>query len=83
MIMSIKETAEKLEKYQERLREGKVEKIRPIHVERVLAKLFAKQEHLTAELSETEKQSTRDRLEHKLETVDALIEKARWLAKQI
>ena len=81
--MPIKETAEKLEKYQERLRTGKAEKIRPKHVERILNKLTSKEIEITAELAETTKHSKQDRLEHKLATVRELIEKARWLASQV
>lgn len=81
--MSIKETAEKLRKYKERLRSGKADKIQPKHVEKVLAKLVAKEAELARELSETSKESKRKRLEHKLETVNELIEKARWLTAQV
>jgi len=81
--MPIKETAEKLERYQERLRTGKAEKIRPKHVEKILEKLTSKETEITAELTETTKQGKRDRLEHKLATVRELIEKARWLASQV
>ena len=81
--MPIKETAEKLERYQERLRTGKAEKIRPQHVEKILEKLTSKEAEIAAELTETTKQGKRDRLEHKLATVRELIEKARWLASQV
>lgn len=81
--MPIKDTAEKLEKYQERLRAGKAAKIRPEHVEKILEKLAAKQAEIAAELAGATKQGKRERLEHKLETVEELIEKARWLASQV
>lgn len=81
--MSIRETAEKLEKYQARLRSGKAEKIQPKHVAKIIDKLTAKEASLASELETTAKPDKRERLEHKLGTVRALIEKARWLASQV
>ena len=81
--MPIKETAEKLERYQERLRTGKAEKIQPEHVAKILEKLTSKETEITAELAAATKQGKRERLEHKLATVQELIEKARWLASQV
>lgn len=81
--MPMKETAEKLEKYQDRLRSGKAEKIELKHVEKILEKLTSKKTEITAELAEATKQGKRERLEHKLATVQELIEKARWLAAQL
>jgi len=81
--MPIKHTAEKLEKYQERLRTGKAEKIQPKHVAKILEKLGSKEAEITAELAAEIKPGKRDRLEHKLATVRELIEKANWLASQV
>lgn len=81
--MSMKETADKLEKYQERLKSGKAEKIRPDHVGKILAKLVAREAELSAEIAETTKHGRRARLEEKRATLRELIDKARWLASQV
>jgi hypothetical protein len=61
---------------------GKADKIGPTCRENHWQS-FAKQSEIETEISETEKTGKRERLEHKLATVKALIEKARWLATQV
>lgn len=81
--MGWKDIADRLDKYQRRLDEGKAEKIKPHHVEKALAKLAAKETQLMKELGETDKVEKRTRLEQKIATIRAQIEKARWLSEQI
>lgn len=81
--MGLKKIAEKLDTYYKRLELGKAAKIEPSHVEKVIAKLQAKQEQLKTELSETEKPSKRQRLEGKLATVEEQIARSEWLLKEI
>lgn len=81
--MSSKDIAKRLDKYQKRLDEGKAEKIKPHHVERAIEKLAAKEAELTEELAVTEKPEKRARLEEKISTIRAQIEKARWLSQEI
>ena len=81
--MAMNKTTQKLEKYQDRLKAGKAEKIKPKHVEKILDKLTAKQTEIGTELAAATKESKRERLEHKQVTVNELIEKARWLQSQI
>ncbi|WP_162797942.1 hypothetical protein [Sulfitobacter sp. JL08] len=81
--MGLKKIAEKLDTYYKRLELGKAAKIQSAHVEKVIAKLQAKQEQLKTELSETEKPSKKQRLEGKLATVEEQITRSEWLLREI
>lgn len=81
--MGLERTTEKLDKYFDRLENGKAAKIKPSHVEKVIAKLKAKQEQLQDELASSEKLSKQDRLENKLAIVAAQLERAHWLLAKI
>jgi uncharacterized protein YaiL (DUF2058 family) len=81
--MGLKKIAEKLDTYYKRLELGKAAKIQSGHVEKVIAKLQAKQEQLKTELSETEKPSKKQRLEGKLATVEEQITRSEWLLREI
>ena len=81
--MALNKIAEKLDTYYKRLELGKAAKIQASHVEKVIAKLQAKQQQLEAELSETEKPSKKQRLEGKLATVHEQITRSQWLLNEI
>ena len=81
--MGLEKTTEKLDKYFNRLENGKATKIKPAHVEKAISKLHAKRQLLMEELGETEKMSKKGRLENKLATVREQIERAEWLLEKI
>ncbi|WP_299848998.1 hypothetical protein [uncultured Roseovarius sp.] len=81
--MGLRNIVKRLDKYQQRLDEGKAEKIKAHHVEKAIEKLAAKEVELTEELGSAEKPEKRARLEEKLSTIRAQIEKARWLSQEI
>ena len=60
--MGLGKSIEKLDDYYDRLAQNKAGKIKPDHVEKVLAKLHDKEARLKAEISETEKLSKKERL---------------------
>lgn len=81
--MKLKNSIEKLDAYFERLESGKAQKIDPDHVSKMIRKLSKKREGLMGELSEAIKPSKKERLVQKCATLDAQIERARWLLDQI
>ncbi len=81
--MGFKDIVERLNKYQRRLDGGKAEKIKSHHIEKAIEKLTTKEAQLKEELRETTKPEKRRRLEEKISTIRAQIEKAEWLAKEI
>jgi hypothetical protein len=81
--MKLKNSIEKLDAYFERLECGKAQKIDPDHVDKMIRKLSKKREGLMGELSEAIKPSKKERLVQKCATLDAQIERARWLLEQI
>jgi len=81
--MGFETAVEKLDKYFRRLEKGKAQKIKPSHVEKVISKLEVKTRILQAELAETDKESKKVRLEHKLEMVREQQSRARWLLEKI
>jgi uncharacterized protein YlxW (UPF0749 family) len=64
--MGLKKYAAKLDDYFERLKEGKAEKIKKSHVDKVIRKLEAKKLQLAEEIEETSKESKKARLERKM-----------------
>ena len=76
-------TAEKLEKYRERLSDGKAHKIKPKHVQKMIEKLKAKEADIEEDLKSVEKPEKRERLTTKLATIRHRIEEAEWLLGQI
>lgn len=81
--MGLTSTVEKLDKYFRRLDEGKAQKIKPSHLDKVMAKLDAKEASLRAELAETRKPSRRERLEDKLALVGEQRQRAVWLRQRL
>ncbi|MEE4189625.1 MAG: hypothetical protein V2I76_14425 [Roseobacter sp.] len=73
----------RLDKYQDRLARGKVEKIKPHHVQKMIAKLTMMEARLAGELADTVKPEKRKRVESKVLTIREQIEKAKWLETQI
>ena len=81
--MGLEKITEKLDKYFSRLERGKATKIKPAHVEKMIAKLHTKQELLKDEARQAEKPSKKNRLENKLSTVHKQIERAEWLLEKV
>ena len=81
--MRLENIADKLDEYFERLERGKAAKIKPSHVEKVIAKLQTKQDLLMGELQDAAKPSKQERLENKLATVCEQIERAEWLLAKV
>ncbi len=81
--MGLEKIAGKLDEYYDRLERGKAAKIEPAHVEKVIAKLRAKQDLLKGELQDAVKPSKQERLENKIATVREQIERAEWLRAKI
>ena len=81
--MDLNETIKRLDKYQQRLAEGKAEKIKPHHIQKAIEKLTAKEAELTEEIRDTTKPDKRIRLEEKVSAIRAQIEKAKWLAEEL
>ncbi|TQV82221.1 hypothetical protein [Denitrobaculum tricleocarpae] len=81
--MALSKTVEKLDKYYGRLKSGSAKKIKPAHVEKMIDKLKARERDLKDEISTTEKESKRERLERKLLKTRDLTAKAKWLLKEI
>lgn len=81
--MSLKDISAKLQDYQDRLKQGKAHKIQAKHVDKIIAKLTAKEAEVLAELDSVTKEGKRARLEQKLETLKAGHAKAEWLRDQL
>jgi len=81
--MPLSKSLEKLAKYYKRLDDGKARKIKPEHVEKVIAKLEARERDLIEEIEKTRKPAKIERLERKLASTLAHLDRARWLLKQI
>ncbi len=81
--MGIERSVEKLDKYNKRLTEGKVQKIKPGHVEKVIRKLRAKEKSLLAELEGKTKEVKIERLNRKLSAAREQIGRAEWLLQKI
>jgi hypothetical protein len=81
--MGLKKLAEKVADYKDRFDRGKASKIKPSHVEKVLAKLRKKSAELEADLAAAHSSDKKDRLKRKLGVANAQIERAEWLLKEI
>lgn len=81
--MGVASSIEKLDTYYKRLAEGKAGKIKVSHVDKVIRKLAAKQELLSAELKATDKASKIERLNRKLAFLRDQQDRALWLREQI
>ncbi len=81
--MKLSKSAEKLEKYRQRLSDGKADEIKLSHVERMIEKIKAKKEKLQGELGEAESDGRRERLQRKIEVAEAQLENAAWLMKEL
>lgn len=81
--MGLKKLAEKVADYNERFEQGKASKIKPSHVEKVLAKLRKKSEELEADIESAAYAEKKARLKKKLEVANTQIERAEWLLKEV
>lgn len=81
--MGLKKLAEKVAEYNERFENGKAEKIKPSHVEKVLKKLRKKADDLNADLASAHSDDKKDRLKKKLDIANTHIERAEFLMKAI
>jgi uncharacterized protein HemX len=81
--MALKNTTEKLNEYQERLKQKKAKPINRKHVEKAIDKLRSKHADLKAELKAAKKPSKQDRIKAKLKVVEELQSRADWLLKKI
>lgn len=77
--MGLKKYAAKIDDYFERLKEGKAEKIKKSHVDKVIHKLQAKKLQLAEEIKETSKESKIARLERKVLVADEHLKRAEVL----
>lgn len=81
--MGLKKLTEKIADYNERFDRGKASKIKPSHVEKVLAKLRSKSDDLEADIASATSLEKKARLKKKLGVATAQIERAEWLLKEI
>ena len=81
--MGLESSIEKLDKYFDRLRQGKAKKIKPSHLEKIAQKLKTKEKSLLDELAETEKESKQERLKVKLSLIREQQDRAKWLEEQL
>lgn len=81
--MGLKKLAAKVAEYNDRLESGKVSKIKPGHVEKVMEKLQKKSAELEEEIASAHSAEKRARLERKLEVARAQEKRAEWLLKEI
>jgi|AntRauTorckE5430_2_1112549.scaffolds.fasta_scaffold01014_7 hypothetical protein len=81
--MGVKQLAEKVAEYNDRLEQGKVEKIKPDHVKKVQKKLEKKMAELEAEIAATGNEDKKGRLNRKLAIAREHAERAEWLLDKI
>ncbi len=81
--MALSKTVEKLDRYYGRLKNGNAKRIKPAHVEKVIEKLDKRSLDLKEEISETQKDSKKERLERKLQKTQELTARAKWLLNEI
>mgnify|MGYP000049766367 CR=1 FL=1 len=81
--MGLGKSIEKLDDYFARLKKGKVQKIKPSHVEKVIGKLKAKEKSLQADLASAKKETKKSGLTRKLTTVAEQLQRAKWLLEKV
>ncbi|MCI2393515.1 hypothetical protein [Aliiroseovarius sediminis] len=81
--MGLESTIEKLDKYFDRLEQGKAQKIEPEHVDEVIRKLEARAQQLEAELADTHKDAKKERVWQKIELVHKQKDRALWLKEKL
>ncbi|SFU04794.1 hypothetical protein [Sedimentitalea nanhaiensis] len=81
--MGLNKLAAKVVEYNERLESGKASKIKPNHVEKVLAKLKKKTDELEAEIASAHSADKKARLEKKLGVARTHVERAEWLLNEL
>ncbi|SDL11524.1 hypothetical protein [Aliiruegeria lutimaris] len=81
--MALKKTIARLNEYRDRLKNKEVDQIKVGHVEKIIAKLEAKDAELLQRLEEAKKPEKKERLKAKQKIVRNQIARARWLRKQI
>ena len=81
--MGLTKLAEKVTEYNQRFERGKASKIKPSHVEKILAKLKKKADELEASIASASSKDKKMRLEKKLGITTVQIERAEWLLKEI
>jgi len=81
--MGLKNLAEKVDEYNDRLEQGKVEKIKPDHVKKVLKKLNKKASQLESEIASAKKEEKKVRLSRKLAVAREHVARAEWLLDNI
>ena len=81
--MGLKKLSAKVDDYNERLVRGKVSKIKPSHVEKVLAKLRKKSAALQSEVTSTKSADKKARLKRKLGIAKKHIQRAEWLLHEV
>lgn len=81
--MAFRKYAEKLDNYFQRLADGKAKKIKPSHVEKVIAKLKSKEAELVGQLEQTNKPDKKERLDRKLLIAREHIARAELLLDEI
>ncbi len=81
--MALAKSIEKLKKYYARLEAGKVKKIKPSHVERVMEKLTVRERSLLEEIETVTKPSKKKRLQQKLQDTRNQLDRARWLKDKV
>ena len=81
--MGLEKLAEKVADYNDRLAQGKVEKIKPDHVEKVLRKLQKKTAELEAEIAATANEDKKIRLHRKLAIAREHVARAGWVRDKI
>lgn len=81
--MKLSQSHEKLKAYRKKLEAGKVVKITPEHIVKIIKKLKIKRAKVRDELADTKKSRKKDRLRRKLKTIADQVRRARWLKNQL
>jgi translation initiation factor RLI1 len=81
--MGLKKNTAKLDDYFERLKQKKVSKIKPEHVENVIEKLKSKERDLLDDIDTAHKAEKAERLRSKLSVVREQLRRGEWLLHEI
>jgi Zn-dependent oligopeptidase len=81
--MPLTKAIEKLKKYYARFEDGRTEKIKPSHVEKVIKKLLVNEKNLLEEIEKSKKASKKQRLKKKLAMSRKQLDRAQWLLKKV